>query len=613
MVIPLCGIIGYIGEQKAIPLLLHGLKSLEYRGYDSAGTAVIENGQLQVQKAKGKICVLEEKIAGNFGQAKVGIAHTRWATHGRPSDENSHPHMDCHKEIAVVHNGIIENYLQIKEELEQKGHVFVSDTDTEVIPHLLEEYYEGNLLQAMEKATKKMRGSYAIVAICVKEPDVLVAARKDNPLIIGLGDNENFFASDIPAIINSTRNILILQDGELAAIYQDRVDVYANGQKVKKEIVRIDWDAEASKKGGYAHFMLKEIHEQPWALNQTLQGRIEEEHGKVYFHDFSMSKEEAQRIHKIAVVACGTAYHAGLVAKYAIEKLLRIPVEVDIASEFRYRDPMVDQNTLLVVVSQSGETADTLAALREGKKKGARVVAITNVLGSSISREADDIIYTWAGPEIAVASTKAYLTQLMAVYLLTLYLGDLLDKIDLPTRQKMMEAIYRLPHQVEEILQNLVPELQQLAKRFAQKNDIFYLGRGMDYAVVLEGALKMKEISYIRAEAYAAGELKHGTLALIEEDVPILALATQMDVYEKMISNIKEVKARGAYVVGFTYEGNTDLTKTVDHVVYLPQTDDLLAPILSVVPLQLLSYYTAIERGCDVDQPRNLAKSVTVE
>ena len=607
----MCGIIGYIGDEQAIPILLQGLKSLEYRGYDSAGVAFLEDGQLCLQRSKGKICALEAKINGDFGHAKTGIAHTRWATHGRPSDENSHPHTDCGHRIAVVHNGIIENYLELKEELEKAGHRFLSETDTEVIPHLIEELYRGDLLAAVQAALPKLRGSYAMVAISSDHPDMLIAARKDNPLIVGLGENENFFASDITAIINRTRRMMILQDGEVAVIRKHGADVYAGGKKIEKEVVTINWDAEASKKGGYDHFMLKEIHEQPWALNQTLQGRIEK--GLINFHDFSFSAKEAQAIRKIAIVACGTAYHAGLVAKYAMEKLLRIPVDVDIASEFRYRDPLVDENTLLIVVSQSGETADTIAALREGKRKGARAVAITNVLGSTISREADDIIYTWAGPEIAVASTKAYLTQLVAIYLLTIYLGSLLGKISAAERQELIAAIYRLPHQVEEILTDLPPVLKELARQMAAKNDVFYLGRSMDYAVALEGALKMKEISYIRAEAYAAGELKHGTLALIQEDVPILALATQMDVYEKMVSNIKEVKARGASVIGITYAGNTGLEKVVDHTVYLPQTSDLFAPVLSVVPLQLLAYYTAVERGCDVDQPRNLAKSVTVE
>lgn len=609
----MCGIVGYIGNRRAVPVLLEGLKKLEYRGYDSAGVAVMEEGKLFLNRSVGKLHMLEGKINGDDHQGCVGIGHTRWATHGRPSDQNSHPHTDCTGKIAVVHNGIIENFLELREWLEEKGHVFKSETDTEVLPHLVEHFHQGDLLSAVENMVRQVRGSYAAVVLSQDHPDMLIAARKDNPLIIGVGEGEYFFASDIPAIINYTRNIIVLADGEIAVLTRDGVQVYQDGKPVVKTIERITWDTKAAEKGGYPHFMIKEIHEQPVALRNTLTGRIAPDYSGVELKEVHLTAEEIKKIRKIAIVACGTAYHAGIVGKYAMEKILRLPVEVDIASEFRYRDPLIDKHTLTVIISQSGETADTLAALREAKNKGSRVVAITNVVGSSIAREADDVIYTWAGPEIAVASTKAYITQLIGIYMLTMYLGKSLEMIPKDEMANILHHLYRLPNQAQQILDNLGEQLKDMAEVFKKWEDSFFIGRGLDYAVALEGSLKLKEISYVHAEAYAAGELKHGTLALIVEDVPVLALCTQPDVFEKTVSNIKEIKARGAHVIGVAFEGNKELQKSVDQVIYLPETLPLLAPVLTVIPLQMLSYYASVHRGCDVDQPRNLAKSVTVE
>jgi len=609
----MCGIVGYIGKRQAMPVLLKGLKSLEYRGYDSAGIAVIEGQELVLVRSQGKIAFLEEKIDGQYGQATVGIGHTRWATHGRPSEINCHPHTDCHKNIAMVHNGIIENYLELREWLTSEGHVFRSETDTEVLPHLVEHYYQGDLVAAVTAATKKLRGSYATVAICKDNPDMLVAARKDNPLIIGIGEGEYFFASDIPAIIEYTRKIILMEDGEVAVITREGVVIYRDLQPVEKEILTIDWDTEAAQKGGYAHFMLKEIHEQPCAIQQTLKGRIAPDMSEVKLPEVDLPDTYLNKVNKIAIVACGTAYHAGIVGKYVMEKILRMPVLVDIASEFRYRDPLIDEQTLVVVISQSGETADTVAALRESKKRGAKVVAITNVVGSTVSREADYVIYNWAGPEIAVASTKAYSTQLVAIYLLTFHIAKLLGRLSSNELRPLLEELCHIPQKVQTILDNSEEDMKSIAASFKGWEDAFFIGRGLDYAVAMEGSLKLKEISYIHAEAYAAGELKHGTLALIVENVPVVALCTQRDLLEKTISNIKEIKARDAYIIGFTFEDIKEVAQVVDKTIYLPITPDLFAPVLSVVPLQLLSYYAANIRGCDVDQPRNLAKSVTVE
>ncbi len=609
----MCGIVGYIGKNEASPILVEGLSKLEYRGYDSAGVSILHDGRLEIAKYKGRLANLEEKLKANPIKGNVGIGHTRWATHGEPSDANSHPHSNASETISVVHNGIVENYIYLREWLMSKGYKFSSETDTEVIPHLIDFYYEGDIVDAVMKAVSKVEGSYAIGVIAVNEPDKLVAARKDSPLIVGLGNGENFIASDIPAILSHTRDIYLLNDKEIVVLTKDKVEILnQEGTPVDREIFRVTWDAQAAEKGGYEHFMIKEIHEQPKALKDTMTSRIVADSDEIKLDNIKLTAEDLKNIDRIFIVACGTAYNSGVVGKYAIEKMTRIPVEVDIASEFRYRKPIVNERTLMIVVSQSGETADTLAALREGKSKGARVIAITNVVGSSISREADDVFYTWAGPEIAVASTKAYTTMLISMYIIGMYIGRLNGKLSIEEFRELRDGLLEIPEKVTKVL-----EQKETLQKFASKNynhkDMFYIGRGLDFAVAVEGALKIKEISYIHAEAYAAGELKHGTIALIEKGVPVVALATQDDLYDKMVSNIREVVTRGAKVLGFTLEGREGFDKVVDQTVFVPKTLSTLTPVLSVVPLQLLAYYTAVQRGCDVDKPRNLAKSVTVE
>lgn len=609
----MCGIVGYIGPKPVVPILLDGLKKLEYRGYDSAGVAVIEDNKILVVKSVGKIAKLEEKINAYTPEGNVGIGHTRWATHGRPSDTNSHPHTDCTGKFAVVHNGIIENYLELKEMLESKGHKFLSETDTEVIPHLIEQYYDGDLELTVREVVRKLEGSYAMVVMAKNEPNKIIAARKDSPLVVGLGQGEYFLASDIPATLAYTRDNYIIQDGEIVVLNFDGVRVTdMDGNPVQKEVFHVEWDAIAAEKGGYPHFMLKEIYEQPKAIKETFSGRLSADNKQIDMKELNLTAENIKNLKNIFIVACGTAYHAGMVGKYIIEDLARIPVTVDIASEFRYRNPIISKDDLVIVISQSGETADTLAALRESKKRGARVLAVTNVVSSSVAREADDVIYTWAGPEIAVASTKAYSTQLVAMILLGIHFAQVKGSISDEYAEKLILGIRELPDQVQAIL-NDMEDLEGFLKKYAQCQNTFFLGRGLDYAVAMEGCLKLKEISYMHAEAYAAGELKHGTLALITDNVPVVALATQMDLYDKMVSNIKEVKARDAQVIGITFKGNNELAKVVDHVVYIPKTDKFLAPVLTVIPLQLLAYHIAVARGCDVDKPRNLAKSVTVE
>ena len=609
----MCGIVGYVGDRQAAEFLLDGLSKLEYRGYDSAGIAVYDGENIRVEKCVGRLAALREKIKGNVPVGSLGIGHTRWATHGRPSDVNSHPHTDCHGDFAIVHNGIIENYLSLKEELTAKGHVFKSETDTEVVVHLLEEVYSGDFIVAVRAVLKRIEGSYALAFMSRKHPDMLLCTKQDNPLIIGLGEGENFIASDIPAIISRTRRTYILGDGELAIVRKDSVEVTNHlGETVPKKVFEVTWNAEAAEKGGYEHFMLKEINEQPKAVRDTMSQRITADKKAISFEELAWDAEYLGTFNKIYIVACGTAYHAGLVGKYYIEKLARVLVEVDVASEFRYRDPIVDEHTLLIVVSQSGETSDTLAALKESKRRGAKTLAITNVVGSSIAREADQVVYTWAGPEIAVASTKAYTTQLVLFFMLALYMAEIKGTIAAERTAELVTMLQEIPSQVSEILSDVDP-IKTFAKQYGFNEDVFYIGRGLDYAVSLEGALKLKEISYIHAEAYAAGELKHGTLALIVEGVPVIALATQRNVYEKTLSNIKEVKARDAVVIGIAAAGDTELEKYVDHVMHVPASDEFIMPILSVIPLQLLAYYAAITRGCDVDKPRNLAKSVTVE
>ncbi len=609
----MCGIVGYVGHHQAYPLLLEGLKKLEYRGYDSAGVAIYcrTNG-LVIIKSKGEIARLEEKIGADIPAGQVGIGHTRWATHGAPSDENAHPHYACTEEFALVHNGIIENYMSLRRWLEGQGHHFSSQTDTEVLAHLVEHYYHGDLLHALREAVHRVEGSFALVVMSPRENNRLVCARKDSPLVIGLGEGENFIASDMPAILNHTRRTYILEDGEMADVTPDSVVVYSlEGDKKEKEVHEITWDAVQAEKGGYPHFMLKEIMEQPTALRETMRGRLLDRGRAINLTELDLSPQEVSDISKIYIVACGTAYHAGLVGKYALEKWLRLPVEVDLASEFRYRNPLLDGQTLVIVISQSGETADTLAALRLARSSGNRVLAITNVVGSTVAREADLVIYTWAGPEIAVASTKAYLTQLFSLYLLTLYLAGKRG-MDPASIEEAGQALYQLPGQVERVLAR-EEEIKDMARYLAPWQSTFFIGRNLDHAVAMEGALKLKEISYIHAEAYASGELKHGTLALVVEGIPVIALATQRAVLDKSISNIKEVKARDGYVICFLQDENQDLEEEVDRVFYLPATLDFIMPILTVVPLQLLAYHTAVERGCSVDKPRNLAKSVTVE
>jgi glucosamine--fructose-6-phosphate aminotransferase (isomerizing) len=609
----MCGIVGYIGKRNSQEILLEGLKKLEYRGYDSAGVAVYTADGLQIKKAKGRIANLESKLGETPLNGSVGIGHTRWATHGKPSDVNSHPHTDNSLKFSVVHNGIIENYITLKEELIAKGHVFVSETDTEVISHLIASLYEGDILKAVQKAVKHMTGAFALGVLTEFEPDRLVAVRQASPLIIGIGEGENFIGSDIPAILEYTRNVFILNDGEMALLTRDAVELMTlEGNFISREMFHVDWDIVTAEKAGFDHFMLKEIYDQPKAYRDTMGSRISPDGKSVTLNELTFTPEAIRNISRVHIVACGTAFHAGMVGKYVIEKMARIPVETDVASEYRYRSPIITKDTLVIVVSQSGETADTLAALREAKRCGAHVLAITNVVGSSVAREANDIITTWAGPEIAVASTKAYTSQLIAFYLLGLHLAQILGTQTPEEIAEVITAMKELPAQVSEILEQ-AEALKVVAEEMAKHDNLFFIGRGLDYAVALEGSLKLKEISYIHSEAYAAGELKHGTLALIEDDIPVIALATQHELLEKTVSNIKEVKARGANVLGIAVEGETELQKSVDSTFIIPKTLDVLTPALSVIPLQLLSYYASLARGNDVDKPRNLAKSVTVE
>ena len=609
----MCGIVGYLGHRQATEVLVEGLSKLEYRGYDSAGVAVNTGNELEIRKFKGRLAILAEDLEKSPILGGLGIGHTRWATHGEPSDVNSHPHFNMDRKIAVVHNGIIENYMELKEELQAEGVVFLSQTDTEVVAHLVDKYYEGNLLDAVYKATERLRGAYALGVICKYNNNELVAVRKDSPLVVGLGEGENFIASDIPAILKYTRNVYFLENGEFVHIVGDKLTILdENRNVVEKEVTEITWDVEAASKGGYEHFMLKEINEQPNGVKETLIRRLND-NGEIQLDDIKMTKEDLDKINKVYIVACGTAYHAGLVGKFAIEKFAKIPVITDIASEFRYRDPFVDENTLLILVSQSGETADTLASLRYAKERGARILSVTNVVGSSIARESDDVFYTWAGPEISVASTKAYTTQLVSFYMIALDFAIKKGTITREFYNEMIDKLKEMPEKVSKALEQEEYIKNDVAKTLKDANSAFYLGRGLDYNLAMEGALKIKEISYIHAEAFAAGELKHGTIALIEKGTPVIAIATQEELFEKMVSNMEEVRARGAYVIAIAQEKNTEVEKAADKVIYIPNVDDIVSSILTVLPLQLLSYYVAVERGCDVDKPRNLAKSVTVE
>lgn len=609
----MCGIVGYIGEQEASPILVDGLKKLEYRGYDSAGIAVYNGSCIDVMKTKGRLKDLEEKLEGRAVKGTAGIGHTRWATHGAPSDENSHPHSNGDETISVVHNGIIENYMELKEELISNGYVFLSETDTEVAVHLLDYYYKGDPIDAVIKVMNKIEGSYALGILFKDYPDQLIAVRKDSPLIVGLGQGENYIASDIPAILQYTRDVYFLEDGELAILTRDEVKIInKDKEQVAKEVFKVTWDVAAAEKGGYDHFMLKEIFEQAKVVKDTLMPRLPEDQNRIVLDDIKLSKKELENINKIYIVACGTAYYAGIVGKYLLERIARVPVVAEVASEFRYRDPVIDENTLMIVLSQSGETADTLAALRLAKQGGARVIAIVNVVGSSIAREADDILYTWAGPEIAVASTKAYSAQLAAMYLLTCHIALELGRMNEEEFKELRDELYQLPRKVNRVL-NKAERIKRLADKYVNSKNVFYVGRGLDYMVSMEGSLKLKEVAYVHSEPYAAGELKHGPIALIEDTTLVVGIVTQAELYDKTVSNLKEVKARNGKVLAIAVKGNTEIEKVVDDVIYIPQTHWMFSSILANIPQQLFAYYVSTALGHDVDKPRNLAKSVTVE
>lgn len=611
----MCGIVGYVGNKNAKDIVIDGLKKLEYRGYDSAGIAIVRDGKLEVKKHVGGIANLENLIGDDPMTSHIAIGHTRWATHGVPSDVNAHPHVSQDGKIAIVHNGIIENYVDLKQELAEKhGIEFKTETDSEVIAQLIGVIYEEkkDLLESVFEAVDRMRGAYAIVAIAEDEPDKMVAVRKDAPLIVGLGKKSNFVASDIPALLKYVKEIYLIENNETVLVTADQVTIFdEDKKKVDREVFHVTWDVDAAEKEGYEHFMLKEIYEQPKGLSETL-GRRLDDTGKINLEGISLTREDIEKFSKIYIVACGTAYHAGLVGKYIIERLVKIPVEVDVASEFRYRDPLVDENTLFIAISQSGETLDTLAALREAKKKGARVLSVVNVVGSSVARESDDVFYTWAGPEIAVASTKAYTTQLMCMYMLALYMGLEKGAVTKDYYDGFIRDLKDIPSKMEEFFKK-APQIEELSKTLYNREQVFFIGRGLDSAVSYEGSLKLKEISYINSFAIAAGELKHGTIALMEPGTLVIALACQDFLYEKMVSNIQEIKARGAYVLAVAKEGNEAIAAQSDKMVYIPECRDEIVPLISVVPLQLFAYYVAKKRGCNIDKPKNLAKSVTVE
>ena len=611
----MCGIVGFIGREQAAPILLDGLARLEYRGYDSAGVAVYseKNHALTVRKAKGRLQVLSDLIQGGAAvDGTVGIGHTRWATHGAPSDVNSHPQVSQNGKIAVVHNGIIENYVELKQFLISNGVTFTSDTDTEVVAQLIEYFYEGDILEAVGRVLRRIEGAYALGILCADFPDQLIAVRKDSPLILGYGDGCNFLASDVTAIIRHTRKVGYMEDGEVAVLTRDGIQCYNHlMQPIEKKISQVDWEIDAAEKGGYEHFMFKEIMEQPEALRRCIFPRIKDD--QVYFEDFGLSEDYIRAISKIYIVACGSSYHVGMVGKYNIERLTRKPVEVALASEFRYMSPIVDENTLVIAISQSGETLDTMAALREAKRLGAKVLSIVNVVGSSIARESDEVLYTWAGPEIAVATTKAYSTQMAVIDLLALYFARILGTVDQKEYETVLQEMLMLPGKMEIILSH-TDTVQYLASQYFNHDSVFFIGRNVDYALGLEGSLKLKEISYIHSEAYASGELKHGTISLIEDGTLVIALGTYSKLFDKAMSNVVEVKARGADVLALTTESHREeMAQTANAVMTIPDTHDLLLPSLGVVPLQLFAYYVALMRGCDIDKPRNLAKSVTVE
>jgi glucosamine--fructose-6-phosphate aminotransferase (isomerizing) len=609
----MCGIVGYIGPQDATRVIMEGLRRLEYRGYDSAGIALVNDGKIQIRRRAGKLGNLAEHLRESPLSGCMGIGHTRWATHGRPTEENAHPHRDCTGSLVVIHNGIIENYLPLKRRLQGEGHTFVTETDTEVISHLVESRYQGDLEAAVRTALAEVHGAYALVIIHAREPETIVAARQGPPLVVGHGDGEYFVASDIPAILQHTRRMYFLDDGELAVLKPSGVAVSTlAGEPREKRLQTITWDPIQAEKGGFRHFMLKEIHEQPRAIQDTVRGRIDRDHGAVFLDDVRLDAADLERIDRVLLIACGTSWHAALVGKFMIEQLARIPVEVDIGSEFRYRDPIVNDRVLTVVISQSGETADTIAAEREAKAKGSRILAICNVVGSMITRLADGVLYTHAGPEIGVASTKAFTTQLVALYLFAVHMGKTRGVLKSGEARQRLENLARLPGLVERVLET-GPRLEALAKDLAVARHCLYLGRGVNYPIALEGALKLKEISYIHAEGYPAGEMKHGPIALIDETMPVVILAPQGPAYEKVLSNLQEAKARGGRIVAFATEGDEEVPRFADEVVAVPAACDLLTSVVLAVPLQLLAYYVAVAKGTDVDQPRNLAKSVTVE
>ena len=608
----MCGIVGYVGGRDATPVLLDGLKRLEYRGYDSAGIAVVMNGGLIVQKAAGKIAILESQLKGDLLNAKAGIAHTRWATHGAPTTRNAHPHTDRDGSLAVVHNGIIENATALRKMLTERGHPFVSETDTEVIAHLIREFYNGSLSDAVAQALGELEGAYGIAVISAKEPDTIVAARKGSPLLVGIGEGENFVASDPSAVLAYTRSVIYLDEGDMAVVRPTGYQIMdRHAVPLSKKVHQIEWDLATIERGGFQHFMLKEICEQPESVHNTFRGRLLEEEGSARLGGLNMTDEELSKIDRVVLTACGTSWHAALVGEYMLEEIARLPVEVEYASEFRYRNPIVDAKTLVIVISQSGETADTLAALREAKRRGARTLGIVNTVGSTIAREVDGGIYLHAGPEIGVASTKAFTSQITALAMFTLRLGRI-RALSILQGREIVKALGCIPGKIEQILEKR-GEIEMLAERYVRASNVLYLGRGYNFPVALEGALKLKEISYIHAEGYPAAEMKHGPIALIDELMPVVFIAPKDAVHGKIVSNIEEVRARGGQVIAVVTEGDTAITPLVDHVITIPETMDMLTPILTSIPLQLLAYYVAVRRGCNVDQPRNLAKSVTVE
>lgn len=609
----MCGIVGYIGKKNAVDVIYSGLEKLEYRGYDSAGIAVIDNEKIQRRRSVGKLKNLQENIKTNPISGNIGIGHTRWATHGKPSEENAHPHTDCSGKIVVVHNGIIENYVDLKKSLQNEGHKFASETDTEVIAHLIEKYYKNDLLVAVKSALKDIRGAYALCAICKDDSSRIVVARKDAPLVIGLGKNENYIASDVSALLQYTKDVIFLENGDVAQIKDDSIKIFdINNNEIERKSQKILWNAIQAEKCGYKHFMLKEIHEQTQTTQDTFRGRISDESNKIILQSVNLTKQEIENISRICIVACGTSYHAGLTAKFLFENITNIPTEVNIASEFRYANPVIDDKVLTIFISQSGETADTLAALRLAKEKKSKTIAICNVVGSSISREADYTLYTHCGPEIGVASTKAFTGQLTALYLLVMFIASQKGTISDKQLATFLSDLRDIPNKISETLK-LADKIKEIAKLFQNTKQFIYLARNINYPIALEGALKLKEISYIYAEGYPAGEMKHGPIALIDETMPVMVIATKSKVYEKILSNIEEAKARGAKIIAIANKDNKDIIKNSDYQIFVPEVNELLSPLINVIPLQFFAYFVSVMKGCDVDQPRNLAKSVTVE